>query len=126
MKKFLLLMSAAAVSLSGMAFVKAPKLNQGQNYAIDGKVKQQLITASAANVVSETQLAPGVVEQVCATRDGGLVKRIVKNGKTMSTKSYQAPAQAAEGASLSESFEGWDGLRSNWIPDGWTEQNSEI
>ena len=52
MKKFLLLMSAAAVSLSGMAFVKAPKLNQGQNYAIDGKVKQQLISASAANVVS--------------------------------------------------------------------------
>ncbi len=125
MKKFLLLMSAAAMSLSGMAFVKAPKLNQGQNYAIDGKVKQQLITARATNVVSETQLAPGIVEQVCATSDGGLVKRIVKNGKTMSTKSYQAPAQAAEGASLSESFEGWDGLKSNWIPDGWQEQNSD-
>lgn len=125
MKKFLLLMSAAAVSLSGMAFVKAPKLNQGQNYAIDGKVKQQLISASAANVVSETQLAPGVIEQVCATRDGGLVKRIVKNGKSVAAKSYQAPVEAAEGATLSESFEGWDGLRANWIPAGWSEQNSD-
>ena len=125
MKKFLLLMCAATVSLSGMAFEKAPKLNQGQNYAIEGKVKQQLVKASAVNVVSETQLAPGITEQVCATRDGGLVKRIVKNGKSVAPKSYQAPVEAAEGASLSESFEGWDGMRVNWIPTRWSEQNSD-
>ncbi|WP_290069586.1 hypothetical protein, partial [Muribaculum intestinale] len=75
-------------------------------------------------VLSEKEMAPGIVQRVVRDREGHIYKDMVKHGKVSAgrqniRKVFKAPANAT----FYEGFEGHAG-ELDWLPEGWTEINT--
>ena len=127
MTKSLLLTVVAMYGISALAAVPKPPAAKGTDHKVNAQVMRQIKANDAqAKVLSESILAPGVKEQVCALPGGAAYKRIVKADGSIPIRILKSPdtKEEAEGALLNEGFEGWDGTTKNWIPATWSEINS--
>jgi len=63
--------------------------------------------------------------QLVRNENGTFNKKVVLNNKTqkLNRKTPALRSQKAEGYTLFESFEGWDGEEKGWTPDGWSRDN---
>jgi len=114
MTKSLLLATAAAASLCMHAGTPAVTLAKDPQPMHVVPARTKVLAAPSANVTLKSVTA----------RDGRQAKSIGINAPTNRINPFSGRkahrAEAAEGTSLFESFEGWDGQTTEWLPDGWT------
>ena len=73
-------------------------------------------------VLKSQPIGENAAIQVVKDARGIVSKRIVKGSAAI--RKTNAALKATEGISLQESFEGWDGSAKDWLPAGWSEENS--
>ncbi len=116
-----LLLSLALSSVSVASAAEPVALSSASH-----ETKSQLLGSICGQrtVLSENQMAPGIVQRVVLDSQGRVYKDMVKYGKVSGGRravrmSYKAPANAT----FYESFEGHAG-ELDWLPEGWTEINT--
>lgn len=122
MKHFLLLMTAAlAVSASAQVKQTAPQKAVSSEFITTSPT----IKAPQATAVLQTLKSGAMGQlQLVRTADGRVAKQIVTSAGKTYLSVPRAKAPAAQG-NLNENFGGWDGVTTNWIPEDWSEINSE-
>lgn len=123
MKQALLLMTAALAFTASAEVVETQHLN-----VIPSKpINSRLMKAPQQATVLKTLKSGAMGElQLVRTADGRIAKQIVRNGNSIKPLSLNRPSFAAAAlGSLNEDFGSWDGETHNWIPEGWSEINSD-
>ena len=121
MKQALLLMTAALAFTASAQVVETQQLQVIPSQYHNSPLMK---AAPQATVVKTLQLGDKGQLQLVRTADGRIRKQVVGNAVKPHALNRPSQAPAALG-SLNENFSSWDGQTYNWIPEGWTEINSD-
>lgn len=87
------------------------------NLSTECRVKTSVQAAPAQGQIRKMRTLPAEAMKTAATRTSVAVNPTAKINVSAGMKA------AASSASLSESFEGWDGETLDWLPEGWTRKS---
>ena len=124
MKKSLLFLASVlcgAGTFAAMPPVKSVEATSVSHHLVS--TSTMLAPKTGDVVVLKSQpIGENAAIQVVKDARGIVSKRIVKGSAAI--RKTNAALKATEGISLQESFEGWDGSAKDWLPAGWSEENS--
>ena len=121
MKQTLLLMTAA------LAFsASAEVVETQQTKVLPSRLNSRIMKAAQPTAIKTLKSGAKADLQLVRTADGRFSKQIVRKDNGVKPLAVNRPSQApAALGSLNEDFGGWDGETFNWIPEGWSEINSD-
>lgn len=123
MKQTLLLMTAAlAVSASAQVMEQQHLQVQPSQVLNTRFMKAAPERGTVVKVLHEGRMGK---LQIVRTADGRLAKQIVRNGVAGPMSVIRPLTATAALGSLNEDFGSWDGETADWLPEGWSEINSD-
>lgn len=122
MKQALLLMSAALAFSASAEVMETQQLNVLPSQYLNSRIMK----AQQPTVIKTLKSGAKADLQLVRTANGCFSKQIVRKDNGVKPLAVNRPSQApAALGSLNEDFGSWDGETFNWIPEGWSEINSD-